>query len=157
MLAHDHSPDSQSAILAAGATCITTKTAMACREALNHLGILNEVNLAWIKAHAGHAGNELADKLAKNGTLRSTIRCCPVGDTQIKLNTKQAILKVWQNEWNEHDHCWQTKVFFNKINTNKMAPLMGKCDRKTIGKLVQFLTGIAGLMYSLETFLERIQ
>jgi ribonuclease HI len=68
---------------------------MACREALNHLGILNEVNLAWIKAHAG---NELADKLAKNGTLRSTIRCCPVGDAQIKLNTKQAILKVWQKE-----------------------------------------------------------
>jgi ribonuclease HI len=86
--------DSQSAILAVGATIITTKTALTCREALNHLGALNEVNLTWIKAHVGHKGNELADKLAKNGTLKSTIRSCPVGLAQIKFTTKQAILKV---------------------------------------------------------------
>jgi ribonuclease HI len=117
--------DSQSAILAAGATIITTKTALTCRAALNHLGALNEVNLTWIKAHIGHKGNELADKLAKKGTLKSTIRSCPVGLAQIKLTTKQAILKVWQKEWDEHDKCGQTKVFFNTINTKKMAPLLG--------------------------------
>jgi ribonuclease HI len=51
--------DSQSAILAVGATIITTKTALTCREALNHLGALNEVNLTWIKAHVGHKGSTI--------------------------------------------------------------------------------------------------
>jgi hypothetical protein len=110
-----------------GATIITTKTALTCR------AVLNEVNLTWIKAHIGHKGNELDDKLAKNGTLKSTIRSCPA---QIKLTTKQAILKVWQKEWNEHDKCGQTKVFFNTINT-----LLGKCNRQTIGTIIQFITG----------------
>jgi hypothetical protein len=74
-------------------------------------------------------------------TLKSTIRSCPVGLAQIKLTTKQAILKVWQEEWNKHDKCGQTKVFFNTINTKKMAPLLGKCNRQTIGTIIQFITG----------------
>jgi hypothetical protein len=40
-------------------------------------------------------------------------------ETHLTFTTKQAILRVWQKQWNKHDKCGQTKVFFNTINTKK--------------------------------------
>jgi ribonuclease HI len=59
--------DSQAAIKAISSTTIGSKTVEECRRLLNRLGAHNKVSIAWIKAHAQHAGNEQADQLAKLG------------------------------------------------------------------------------------------
>ena len=55
------------------------------------------VTLSWIKAHAGHEGNELADTQAKLGASRELINAStlvPWGS--VKLAISEAI----QQEWN---------------------------------------------------------
>ena len=41
------------------------------KQALNELGQTNKVKLIWIPGHAGHEGNETADKLAKEGSKKN--------------------------------------------------------------------------------------
>jgi ribonuclease HI len=62
--------DSQAAIAAIMSINIVSKTVLECRELLNKLGSKNRVTLSWIKAHANHLVNELADHLAKSGTTQ---------------------------------------------------------------------------------------
>jgi ribonuclease HI len=62
--------DSQAAITAIKGINITSNTVLDCKKWLNKLGGKNRVTLAWIKAHAGHPGNDQADALAKQGWNR---------------------------------------------------------------------------------------
>ena len=58
--------DSQAAPLALNRSTITLRLV---GDTVHNLNLLSEsIRLVWIKAHAGHAGNEKADDLAKAGT-----------------------------------------------------------------------------------------
>ncbi len=59
--------DSQSAIAALTKTETNDPLLMECMISLNKLGTKANTTLAWIKAHVGHYGNELADTEAKLG------------------------------------------------------------------------------------------
>jgi ribonuclease HI len=59
--------DSQAAIQAIKNINISSKTVLECRKLLNQLGARNSLKICWIKAHAAHPGNEMADRLAKMG------------------------------------------------------------------------------------------
>jgi ribonuclease HI len=59
--------NSQAAIKAINNIKINSKTVLECRKLLNQLGARNSLKICWIKAHALHAGNEMADRLAKMG------------------------------------------------------------------------------------------
>jgi len=60
-----------------------------------------QVKFSWIKAHAGHYGNELADNLAKEAANSKRIIECynriPKSAVMSELN-KQSVTQ-WQNEW----------------------------------------------------------
>ena len=47
---------------------VTLITVFNCIRNLNQLGNQNHVSIAWISAHAGVHGNEVADYLAKSGS-----------------------------------------------------------------------------------------
>ena len=47
---------------------VTLITVFNCIRNLNQLGYQNHVSIAWISAHAGVHGNEVADHLAKSGS-----------------------------------------------------------------------------------------
>jgi len=75
------------------------------------------VEFSWIKAHAGHRGNELADQLPKEAVSSKTIEECytriPKSAVWSELNEQS--VKQWQNEWERSSKGVITKSFFSKI------------------------------------------
>jgi len=75
------------------------------------------VTFAWVKAHAGILGNELADQLAKTAarakdktSYYSRIPLC----TLFRELEEESKLK-WQQEWEESSKAAQTKQFYPRI------------------------------------------
>jgi hypothetical protein len=76
-----------------------------------------KIEINWIKAHAGHHGNELADQLAKDAATSRDINVC------YKRNPKSAVLRElnelrvtkWQREWDNTTKGEITRNFFPKI------------------------------------------
>ena len=62
-----------------------------------------KVEFSWIKAHAGHRGNELAEQQAKEAAKNKNINECynrfPKSEMMCELN-KQSV-KQWQTEWDK--------------------------------------------------------
>ncbi|XP_055951673.1 uncharacterized protein LOC129987758 [Argiope bruennichi] len=58
------------------------------------------IKISWIKAHAGYAGNEKADRLAKQAAdSDSPIQPEPYPISFIKSSLRRNMLEKWQTEW----------------------------------------------------------
>ncbi|XP_023228152.1 uncharacterized protein LOC111628561 [Centruroides sculpturatus] len=66
------------------------------------LGKQLKISFNWIPGHAGHAGNELADKLAKKASIAQTkITYWRLPISSITKYINQQICALWQTEWEE--------------------------------------------------------
>ena len=141
--------DSQAAILAIKSNTIKSKVVKECRSSLNHLGKDNNVTLQWIKSHAGHEGNEMADKNAKKGAEEEGFGpepFLPVPESYSKQNLNLAMIKIWQKRWDSNpEFCKQTKLWFKKPSS-KFISFIKKESRQVTGKMVQFITGHCNLL-----------
>ena len=57
------------------------------------------IEYTWIKAHAAHEGNELADKLAKEATTDSEICYNKIPKSEIEHQEKEISIEKWQQLW----------------------------------------------------------
>ena len=94
---------------------ITSNTVNETIQKLNILGQnTRRLTLNWIKAHNGHTGNEIADRLA-NLAARTTSehKNVQITDTLVKTYIKNRIYETWGLRWkldiNKNKH---TKHFF---------------------------------------------
>jgi ribonuclease HI len=85
--------DSQAAIIN-----INSKTVLECRKLLNQLGARNNLKICWIKAHASHAGNEMADRLAKMGANQTIGPACFKYYEAI-ASTNQSLIARCNQKW----------------------------------------------------------
>jgi len=76
-----------------------------------------KVECSWIRAHVGHHGNKLADRLAKEAANTKNIDECynriPKSAMLFELNEQSVI--HWQSEWDQLSKGAITKSFFPKI------------------------------------------
>jgi ribonuclease HI len=76
-----------------------------------------KIDFTWIKAHAGHEGNETADRLAKeaagNKNIKESYNRIP--KSSITRELKEKSTKQWQTEWENTMKGLTTRSFFPNI------------------------------------------
>ena len=137
--------DSQSALQAIMNPVSDSKVVNACKSLLKQAKENQRIALSWIKGHADHTGNELADYLARKGSCMncSTVSPeIPVPKAEVMQDIKDHYLAEWQTRWQQATTCRQTKIFFPRVNGKKIKKV-AKLGRKTLNLLVQVGTGHA--------------
>lgn len=142
--------DSQAALSSLQSDLITDILVKETIDSLNALGKNNKLRLQWIKAHAGHPGNEAADIAAKEASLSGAALSIALPNALTKLQIKNFFRHKWKIRWQftEKGDYLETKDWFAGP-CNKISKILKYHDRKTIGKLVAFLTGHCNLNHHL--------
>ena len=118
-------------------------------KALNKLGLNRHVCIRWIKGHAGHYGNELADMLAKQASSQQSEGpepFLPLPTCAVKALAKQFTLEKWAARWEDSSICRQTKIFFPHPNS-KISKGLLRLSRTDLGLCIRHLTGHSFLQY----------
>jgi len=136
--------DSRAALQSLVATVKWTNLIKKTSGLLNDIGMKNNVvHLRWVKAHVGHIGNELADDLAKKGSMDPLLQGHDIPDKSKALlftQIRQGFKNAWKKEWENRQDCRQTKQWFPTIDATASASLLGQ-NRAVLSRMVQLLTG----------------
>jgi ribonuclease HI len=137
--------DSQAALLALDNVVIKSKLVLTTNMELDRLSLDSKypVKLGWVKAHAGHTGNEAADALAKESTKMTPPGpgpVVPVAKSQINNEINEEIEKRWNKRWLQTKTARQSKLMWPIVDKNKSKKLL-LCNRQEYSELVRMLTG----------------
>ena len=105
------------------------------------------VRLAWIKAHIGLDGNELADEYAKLGTIDDTITIkTQTTHKEIKAATREYVYHKWKEKWQALKKCRMTKVFYDGPD-RRLGKVVSRLSRKDMTLFIHAITGHNNLNY----------
>ena len=79
------------------------------------------IDFTWIKAHSGHSGNELADKIAKETIKNSEVCYKKIPKSEIERQEAVNIIAKWQLQWDDTAKGRATKQYFPDIKERKKA------------------------------------
>ena len=114
-----------------------------CKKLLTKLSEWCPVSIRWIKAHVGHAGNELADAKAKAG---ARLEICgpepiiPASKSWFKSKITQEMCIKWTWKWLSSANCRQSKFFFKSPCKIKSKQLL-LSGRENFGRAFRWLLG----------------
>ena len=118
--------DNQAALPALASDEVKSRTVAQCISSLSSLGQTTRIYLRYIKAHAGHVGNEIADKAAKLGSSRPVPYSRPLTylpHSLFKAHIKSALYDAWNLRWSQ-SKTGQTKVWFPVLSARKSRYLL---------------------------------
>ncbi len=85
--------DSQAALKALNGCKFTSSVTLNCRDLIQSLALLREINLIWVPGHCGISGNEKADELG--GIASSTPFLGPEPGLPESFSTQQKFITDW--------------------------------------------------------------
>jgi ribonuclease HI len=135
--------DSKSALQAIARPSTNSSLILECKNAIKNLNAIIPTSLHWIKAHAGHPGNELADNWAKKGANTTTDIVEPFLPVSLKwIHTKiQTYLRTrWTERWRSVATARQTKIFFPYPDPQKSKQLL-QMSRDDFGLMFRWISG----------------
>jgi ribonuclease HI len=135
--------DSQAALKALNNFSTRSKLVHETKDKLNALGAQNNLSLSWVPAHCGIEGNEVADKLAKEGANRDFIGPEPyvgVSRSEIKTKMKRRLITTWNQFWSRIEGLRHSKNFIRGLDSNRSHKILNY-PKKHIRLIVGFLTG----------------
>jgi ribonuclease HI len=94
--------DSQAALKALQAAKTTSPLVRQCQQALNNISTRHAVGLYWVRGHASVGGNEIADRLARNGSAQRFVG--PEPFLGVSRNTIGGKMKRWMEK--QHLAVW---------------------------------------------------
>ncbi len=116
-----------------------------CMKKLCQLGAKTKLTLRWVRAHIGTEGNELADALAKQGSIEAD----PVVVQLPRIYRKQILRsyteKLWLEEWKtligtKYGHR-NSKFWLANPDPKNMIKQLIRADQKQVGLLIAFISG----------------
>ena len=137
--------DSQAALMSLNKIDTDSRLVAEVKHALNELGSHLKVELAWVKAHVNHKGNEIADRLAKTGTKLATKTHIGPGRSTINNHITQYMYGKWNERWINTPGHRQTKLFLPTTLNRGLGKKARELSRTDTGILVRHITGHAFL------------
>lgn len=142
--------DSKAAIGALAKTTTESSVVWDCMQALNSLGERNSITLVWVPGHQGIQGNEMADSLAKLGTLEEPA-CQRVGVPFAigKNHIKDWLKREHRTAWVKLKSCRQAKVLMTQPLPGRTKELLTMGTNKDCVSVFSQGTGPSGHIYSI--------
>ena len=137
--------DSQAALGALQKSHTESSVVWECMRALRRLGESNKIILCWVPGHTGIQGNEVADELAKAGTLVDP-ESPPVGIPFAvgKLLIKEKMNKAHLQRWRNLSSCRQAKMIMSESSLKLTKELLSM-EKEKLRTTIGLLTGHNGL------------
>ena len=135
--------DSRAVLQALNSNDITSSVIMDTIHTLNTLGSKTKrLTLNWIKAHQGHEGNEIADRLANIGArAKNEQQPVPVSDTLVKSYITNCIYDTWGMKWKTDSKSNKHTKHFFPLPNSRLSKRLLKFDRQELHFLVEAITG----------------
>ena len=137
---------SQATLWALDSPVITSKLVLDTAYALDLLALTSNstVTLVWVKAHAGHAGNELADSLAKQGAaipIDDLDQVIPLPKSYYTKLINDEVARRWNHRWTKQTSiARQSRLLWPCIDRSRSLQIL-LCDRQEYGNLIRLFTG----------------
>jgi hypothetical protein len=116
----------------------------ACRDLLQELSMNNQVTLAWVQGHSDIAGNEIADKLAREESDEDPIGATPhipLSNGWVRNTIYNWSVARHSNVWRSSTNCRQTKLIVHEPLKASETKKILSLNRPILRKLIGVLTG----------------
>ena len=151
--------DSQSGIQALLSSTTNSRTVLSCKSVLRTARENLRIGIKWIKGHADHTGNELADSLAKSGSqtqISSVEPQIPIPSSTVNCAIKQYFETEWQRRWDKEKACRQTKILLPHVDGRRLKKIIKK-PKTDINLIIQVCTGHAVVAHHLAQWVRTLK